>query len=1601
MTHEASTSSTDPEAPKTPGAAAQYYQRLEMEAEQVKKFLADFPETDDPEPPGQKAGPAEIAKYQAKLKTYIDEMYDIFIDADYKGESLWIEFTTTFRPASIPNFSRAQTSKWTKLLTDGGVYLSRRKRVTQAKALMECLTSEKFIPANTNSENNKANDKNVTNELPNVHPTRKHLIRKEEEHQVSEDHSTTIINHRVNNQDTIRTPQPTNNNKYFNHAQSNFNSNKTHHDNDSLGLHGLFRSYQGRKKFSGNFNDDIQSAFQLYETLSTMCHLSEEEKAQGLPVMLCDDALTYFSALPNQGNSYSMMKDNLMSYYTSEEQKGRVLSNYQSMRLSEAMRNDPEKSELQVFRQFTNKLSRLQQQLDTIYHNDTFLRDQLIISTDIPHVQKLLRERLPRTSQQAINRIATHLSSETNSAGSYLTKDEEEEDITMYTYGHRYGGTAARGRKYNNNRNSRHRSHNKISSSWFKGTKGCYVCGLNHKAHTKHPPEEVRAAIERLKSRDPSALLTVEDLAFVVGEISQNTDENDTETVFSDSEDQAYISEDLLNYHKETEMHLSNTSFSHGRSFFSDRDTAMASMNRELREGETTSFKGIHLDTCANRSSVMSISQYKAYCREFNVPVKLDTSTSRNLSGIGGSRKSLGSVIIPIPFADLNIVIDVKFQIVSDKVPSLLSMKDMKDNGLDISIQNEEISFKHHYQKLTMENYFLIHRWQPSDMDYCLYTEAELRTLHRSFGHPSASALYNLLKRARSEEMNSKVRKSIEEISDSCDICSKNSKRPRRFKLTVGTDDLRFNHTVAMDVMHIAGRALLHVVDEATHFNAALFLRNQSSQCIWKSFLKCWSRVYLGPPDYLHVDQGSNFISVELSKCAQAEGITVVKAPIESPATMTHVERYHAPLRSAFTKIRESLPRSETDEECLQLAVKAVNDTIGPEGLVPTLLVFGAIPRPATVEPAKCQMERARALEKAMDAVTREQAKRRIALGLKSKSPKGVEHSTELRKLPAGAKVYVFRQKTKKWEGPFIFVEIQGETVTVQLPAGRKIFRSSVVKPVVRSTFRETAPYNNNVSRKEQNTTNEQEPNFAFTSFSEQLTHVLYGASKMEVHGKESAHLFSESRKKEWLGLLENGTFKIVKRSNVPKGTRIYGCRFVDSVKTVRGEQFDKSRLVAQNFMDLAALFIATKSPTISKLGQRILFALAACFPELAVYLRDITQAYIQAKSSLERTIYLEPVPEMGLSEDEVILVLKPLYGIPESGLHWFVTYHDHHINTLNMIPSIVDPCVLYRRNGNDLDGMTALQVDDSVGFGSPTFLKDEEKTADKFKSKAQIILEPGKEGTFNGTVVRRNEDLSYTLHQKEKLEALCEVETDEEFKSVRAAIQYIGNSTRPDLCSPSQLLATNSPTPEQKKDLNKLVCYCKETSDTGLNFVRLDLTSVRIAMFTDSSFANADNYKSQLGFVLLLVDDSNNCNLIHYGSTRCKRVTRSVMAAEIHALMYGFDRAFITKTILEEILGRTIEIDGYVDSKTLLDVVAKSAATLEKRLQIDVHALRESHEKGELRQLSHIPGFQNYSDALTKGIISKLHSIWNLLKSNKLDIDIEGWARKGNENKN
>jgi len=71
--------------------------------------------------------------------------------------------------------------------------------------------------------------------------------------------------------------------------------------------------------------------------------------------------------------------------------------------------------------------------------------------------------------------------------------------------------------------------------------------------------------------------------------------------------------------------------------------------------------------------------------------------------------------------------------------------------------------------------------------------------------------------------------------------------------------------------------------------------------------------------------------------------IKVKEVPIKAYNNIKKIERYYTPLRRAYKIIFLEL-EGISKELILQMAVKTINNSAGPDGLIPTLLVFGAYP---------------------------------------------------------------------------------------------------------------------------------------------------------------------------------------------------------------------------------------------------------------------------------------------------------------------------------------------------------------------------------------------------------------------------------------------------------------------------------------------------------------------------------------------------------------------------------------------------------------------------------------------------------------------------------
>lgn len=128
------------------------------------------------------------------------------------------------------------------------------------------------------------------------------------------------------------------------------------------------------------------------------------------------------------------------------------------------------------------------------------------------------------------------------------------------------------------------------------------------------------------------------------------------------------------------------------------------------------------------------------------------------------------------------------------------------------------------------------------------------------------------------------------------------------------------------------------------------------------------------------------------------------------------------------------------------------------------------------------------------------------------------------------------------------------------------------------------------------------------------------------------------------------------------------------------------------------------------------------------------------------------------------------------------------------------------------------------------------------------------------------------------------------------------------------------------------------------------------MVFISNSLFPNAVGMKSQLGFVILLADGQKRANIVHHISTRYHRVSRSVMATEVHALVRAIDIGFVVREAFEKLFGRGLEPEAFVDTRTLFNIIAKKSCTAKRRLQIEVWALTERYRKWAFQSIGWIP---------------------------------------------
>ncbi len=179
---------------------------------------------------------------------------------------------------------------------------------------------------------------------------------------------------------------------------------------------------------------------------------------------------------------------------------------------------------------------------------------------------------------------------------------------------------------------------------------------------------------------------------------------------------------------------------------------------------------------------------------------------------------------------------------------------------------------------------------------------------------------------------------------------------------------------------------------------------------------------------------------------------------------------------------------------------------------------------------------------------------------------------------------------------------------------------------------------------------------------------------------------------------------------------------------------------------------------------------------------------------------------------------------------------------------------------------------------------------------------------------------------------------------------------------------------------------------------MKLDQSTLRLVVFTDASFANNKDLSSQIEYVICLADDTH-ANILHWSSIKCKRVTRSVLAAELYAMVHGFDVDSVLKSTLTKMLGLgPIPLILVIDFKSLYDCLVRLEITVEKRLMVDVMALRQSYERREITEVKWIDGSNNPADSMTKSGLKASSALKQVIDTNRIKLESSEWVERANQ---
>jgi len=398
--------------------------------------------------------------------------------------------------------------------------------------------------------------------------------------------------------------------------------------------------------------------------------------------------------------------------------------------------------------------------------------------------------------------------------------------------------------------------------------------------------------------------------------------------------------------------------------------------------------------------------------------------------------------------------------------------------------------------------------------------------------------------------------------------------------------------------------------------------------------------------------------------------------------------------------------------------------------------------------------------------------------------------------------------------------------------------------------------------------------------------------------------------------------------------------------------------------------------------------------------------------------------------------LLREVPGTKTAPRNWWSSFSKFLVEDVGLVRSKLDPCAFYAMNAEGVPrAYLGLHVDDVRGRGEHEIVEYlRERICNEFETgntwrEHRWDAEPetwdflGEQWTMSSEettisqeryVQEKVKQVQIEKQRAKHREAMCTAKEISEFRSCLGCVSWVAGRTRPETSFEASFAASRVNELQVKHilRLNKTVRFLR-ARESVLRLPRLDPDKIALTIVVDAGESETTSEcweKSQGGVVVLLVENAgmsveeSKCAATQWTSQRAKRVTHNSFDSETVVCIYGLDLGLACAMLVEEFFGGVRmsvreriehELDGkgfvkwrcplslHSDSNSLVTKVMATSIepALSKRRKQDVGDLQECLALGDLRELRHISGKMNATDALTKCSSKCQHTIERLFE--------------------